>query len=97
MEIFFMKHFLFLLLVTGLSFAVHAEKGQSIMFSNPDPLYTAEKPDTAADKHAALCKKLKQQMKDLEGSPLRRNPVVRRYKIECTEIQNQPGTLPYTQ
>ncbi len=84
-----MKHLAFLLVTLGLSFATQAEKGQSIMFGDPDPIYTEKTADTAADEHAELCKKLKQQMKDLEGKPLRRNPVVRRHQEECIGMQNE--------
>jgi len=84
-----MKHLTFLLVTLGLSFATQAEKGQSIMFGDPDPIYTEKTAGTAVDKHAELCKKLKQQMKDLESKPLRRNPAVRRYQEECVEMHNE--------
>ena len=80
-----MKYLLFLPLALALSFTVQAEKGQSIMFGDPDPIYTETSPDTRADDKAEHCKKLKQQMDDLKGRPLRRNPVVKRYQIECVE------------
>ena len=80
-----MKYPLFLLVALGLSFTAHAEKGQSIMFGDPDPIYTETAPDTRADDKAEHCKKLKQQMDDLKGKPLRRNPVVNRYQMECVE------------
>ncbi len=80
-----MKYLLFLLVALGLSFTIQAEKGQSIMFGDPDPIYTETAPDTQADNNAEHCKKLKQQMDDLKGKPLRRNPVVKRYEIECLE------------
>jgi hypothetical protein len=80
-----MKYLLFLPLALGLSFSVQAEKGQSIMFGDPDPIYTETTLDTRADDKAEHCKKLKQQMDELKGRPLRRNPVVKRYQIECVE------------
>ncbi len=80
-----MKYFLVLPVALGLPFAVQAEKGQSIMFGDPDPIYTETTTDTRADNNAEHCKKLKQQMDDLKGKPLRRNPVVKRYQIECVE------------
>ena len=80
-----MKYLLFLPVALGLSFTVQAEKGQSIMFGDPDPIYTETTPDTSTDDRAEHCKKLKQQMDDLKGRPLRRNPVVKRYQIECVE------------
>jgi hypothetical protein len=83
-----MKHLVFLLISLGLPFATQAEKGQSIMFGDPDPVYTEKTTDTTADKNAEYCKKLKQQMKDLEGKPLRRNPVVLRYQEECVDPIN---------
>ncbi|MDX2418286.1 MAG: hypothetical protein QNK19_12565 [Xanthomonadales bacterium] len=83
-----MKYLVFLLVMLGFSFATQAQKGQSIMFGDQDPMYTEKTADTAADEHAELCKKLKQQMKDLEGKPLRRNPVVRRHQEECMDMHN---------
>ena len=80
-----MKYLLCLPVVLGLSFTVQAERGQSIMFGDPDPIYTEKIPDTSADDRAEHCKKLKQQMDELKGRPLRRNPVVKRYQIECVE------------
>ena len=80
-----MKYPLFLLVALGLSCTAQAEKGRSIMFGDPDPIYTETAPDTRADDRAEHCKKLKQQMDDLKGKPLRRNPVVKRYQIECVE------------
>ena len=80
-----MKYLVFLLTPLCLSFTVQAEKGQSIMFGDPDPIYTEKTTDTRADDRAEHCKKLKQQMDDLKGKPLRRNPVVKRYQIECVE------------
>ena len=80
-----MKHLVFLLTALCLSFTVQAEKGQSIMFGDPDPIYTEKTLDTRSDDRAEHCKKLKQQMDDLKGKPLRRNPVVKRYQIECVE------------
>lgn len=83
-----MKYLLFLPFALCLSLTAQAEKGQSIMFGDPDPVYTEKTTDTAADEHAELCKKLRQQMKDLEGKPLRRNPVVRRHQEECMKTHN---------
>jgi hypothetical protein len=80
-----MKYRLFLPVALALSFTVQAEKGQSIMFGDPDPIYTETTPNTAADDRAEHCKKLKQRMDELKGRPLRRNPIVKRYQIECVE------------
>ena len=80
-----MKYLVFLLTALCLSFTVQAEKGQSIMFCDPDPIYTEKTLDTRSDDRAEHCKKLKQQMDDLKGKLLRRNPVVKRYQIECVE------------
>ena len=92
-----MKQLLFLLVIPVLTLAAQAEKGQSIMFGDPDPVYTGKTPDTAADEHAELCKRLKRQMKDLEGKPFRRNPVVRRYQQECMDIATDPALQPQIQ
>ncbi|MGB5440201.1 MAG: hypothetical protein WBN57_14305 [Gammaproteobacteria bacterium] len=86
-----MKQLLFMLGIPVLTLAAQAEKGQSIMFGDPDPVHTGKTPGTAADEQAELCKRLKRQMKDLEGKPFRRNPVVRRYQqvrvdVRCTDF-----------
>ncbi len=80
-----MKYLLFLPVALGLSLNAKAEKGQSIMFGDSDPIYTETTPNTSADDRAEHCKKLKQQMDDLKGRPMRRNPIVKRYQIECVE------------
>ena len=78
-----MKQLLFLLSITVLSTATLAEKGQSIMFGDPDPLYQEKKRDTAAEEHSEHCRQLRRQMDELKGKPQRRHAVVERYKLEC--------------
>ncbi len=62
-----------------------AEKGQSIMFGDTDPIYSEKQKDTSAEDQAALCKKLRAQMDELKGKPQRRNAVVQRYRLECQQ------------
>ena len=68
-----------------LPFACLAEKGQSIMFGDTDPIYTEKQEDTRANEHAAFCSDLRKQMDELKGKPQRRNAVVQRYRLECQQ------------
>jgi len=63
--------------------AVLAEKGQSIMFGDPDPLSTQPGTSTAGQEKTDLCKQLRREMDELKGKPQRRNAVVQRYRLEC--------------
>ncbi len=78
-----MKQLLFLLSVCTLPFSAHAEKGQSIMFGDPDPIYQERTRDTTAEEHNEHCKQLRRQMDELKGKPQRRHAVAERYKLEC--------------
>lgn len=78
-----MKQLLFMLSILILPLAVHAEKGQSIMFGDPDPIYQEKTRDTAAEEHSEHCKQLRQQRDALKGKPQRRHAVSERYKLEC--------------
>lgn len=71
-----------LLLLPGIG---HAEKGQSIMFGDQDPVYTEKTRDTSATDLTEHCKQLRRQMDDLKGKPQRRNAVVQRYRLECVQ------------
>ena len=68
-----------------------AEKGQSIMFGDQDPLYVEKTRDTTADEQAAHCKQLRQRMDELKGRPQSRNAVIRRYRVECEPRYEMPG------
>ena len=72
-------------ILLGLPFTCHAEKGQSIMFGDTDPVYMESGKDTAADEHADLCKQLRRKMDELKGRPQQRNAVVQRYRLECLQ------------
>lgn len=84
-----MKPALLILSLLALSFNCHAEKGQSIMFGDQDPIYTEKTPDRGAANMAEHCKQLRRQMDDLKGKPQRRNAVAQRYRLECD--QNEHG------
>lgn len=60
-----------------------AEKGQSIMFGDPDPVTTRQGTNTAEQEKTDLCKQLRHDMDELKGKPQRRNAVVQRYRLEC--------------
>jgi hypothetical protein len=68
-----------------------ADKGQSIMFGEPDPIYQERTRDTTADDQAEHCKQLRAQMDELKYRPLRRNAVVERYRIECEPDEGVPS------
>lgn len=72
-----------LLLIFILPLGVHAEKGQSIMFGDPDPIYQEKTLDTTADEQNEHCKQLRRQMEELKGKPQRRWAVSERIKLEC--------------
>ena len=78
-----MKQLLIFLSISVLATAALAEKGQSIMFGDPDPIYQEKVPDTATEEHNAHCKQLHRQMETLKGKPLRRHAVAERYRLEC--------------
>lgn len=81
-----MRHIFLLLPLLAASFSCHAEKGQSIMFGDPDPIYSDPSLKATEDK-AAFCQKLRQEMKELEGKPQHRNAVAQRYQLECRDNQ----------
>lgn len=80
-----MRQLLLLLALCALSPGSLAEKGQSIMFGDPDPVNTEPvKTDPAKDK-ADYCNGLRRQMDELKGRPQQRNMVIQRYELECQQ------------
>lgn len=69
-----------------------ADKAQSIMFGDTDPIYQESVRDTASDEQAEHCKQLRAQMEELKYRPLRRNAVVERYRIECQPDDPPPAS-----
>jgi thymidylate synthase len=82
------KQLLILLPLCALPLGAHAEKGQSVMFGDPDPIYQEKTRDTANEEHSEHCKQLRRQMDELKGKPQRRHAVVERYKLECQPPAN---------
>jgi hypothetical protein len=78
-----MRHLPLLFILIMLSPGAHAEKGQSIMFGDPDPISSQTGRDTAEQEKTDLCKQLRHEMDALKGKPQRRNAVVQRYRLEC--------------
>jgi hypothetical protein len=78
-----MKRPIIILTLYALPCTCIADKDQSIMFGEPDPIYQERSMDTAADEQAEHCKQLRAQIQNLKYRPLRRNAVVERYRIEC--------------
>ena len=80
-----MRQLILLLALCALPFSTQAEKGQSIMFGDQDPLYTETTKKDPAQEKADYCSELRKQMDDLKGKPQRRNVVVQRYQLECQQ------------
>ena len=78
-----MKRFLLILFIASIASASHAEKGQSIMFGDPDPIYQEKTRDTAAAEHDEHCKQLRRQIDELKGKPQRRHAASERFRLEC--------------
>jgi thymidylate synthase len=87
-----MKRPIIVLALYALPCAGMADKGQSIMFGDPDPIYQGSSRDSTTDEQAENCKQLRAQMEELKYRPLRRNAVVERYRIECEP--DDAGVLP---
>lgn len=78
-----MRHMPLLFILIILPPGAHAEKGQSVMFGDPDPVSSQPGRDTAEQEKTDLCKELRREMDALKGKPQRRNAVVQRYRLEC--------------
>jgi len=78
-----MRHLPLLCFLILLPTGVLAEKGQSIMFGDPDPVMTQPGTNTTEQEKIDLCKQLRRDMDSLKGKPQRRNAVVQRYRLEC--------------
>jgi hypothetical protein len=84
-----MRYLSLLCILIVLPTGVLAEKGQSIMFGDPDPVTTQPAVKSTGQEKTDLCKQLRHDMDTLKGKPQRRNAVVQRYRLEC-----QPPTGP---
>ena len=82
-----MKRYLLFLSLCTLPFTSQAEKGQSIMFGDQDPLYSSSPAANPAKDKADYCSDLRRQMDELKGKPQRRNAVVQQYQLECQQNQ----------
>ena len=87
----FMRYFTLLFVLLCLPVISQAEKGQSIMFGDQDPLYVERTRDTKADEQADHCTQLRKRMNELKGRPQSRNAVIRRYRVECEPGYEMPG------
>lgn len=87
----FMRYLTLIFVLLCLPAISQAEKGQSIMFGDQDPLQIERTRDTTADEQAAHCKQLRQRMDELKGRPQSRNAVIRRYRVECEPQYEMPG------
>ena len=88
-----MKRQIIVLALYTLPCAGIADKGQSIMFGEPDPIYQERALDATADEQAEHCKQLRAQMDELKYRPFRRNAVVERYRIECESSDSGPSPM----
>ena len=80
-----MKQVTLILVLCALPLACVAEKGQSIMFGDPDPVYTESVTKDPAQEKADYCNELRKQMDELKGKPQQRNAAVQRYQLECQQ------------
>ena len=80
-----MKQIIILLALCTLPLSSLAEKGQSIMFGDQDPVYAEPvKADPAREK-ADYCNDLRRQMDELKGRPQKRNMAIQRYQLDCQQ------------
>lgn len=80
-----MRQFILLLALCALPPGSLAEKGQSIMFGDPEPLYGEPVKKDPAKEKADYCNELRRQMDELKGRPQQRNMVIQRYELECQQ------------
>jgi len=80
-----MRQVLLLLALCALPFGSQAEKGQSIMFGDTDPVYAEPVKKDPAKEKADYCHDLRKQTDELKGKPQRRNAVMQRYELECQQ------------
>jgi len=80
-----MRQLILLLALCALSPGSLAEKGQSIMFGEPDQVYTEPVKKDPAKEKADYCNDLRRQMDELKGRPQQRNMVIQRYELECQQ------------
>ena len=73
-----MRQFILLLALCALSPGSLAEKGQSIMFGDPEPLYGEPVKKDPAKEKADYCSELRRQMDELKGRPQQRTLVIQR-------------------
>ena len=78
-----MRSLLLLFALFTLPLYAHAEKGQSIMFGDTDPVTQHPAMNPAEREKTDLCKQLRSEMEALKGKPQRRNAVIQRYRLEC--------------
>jgi hypothetical protein len=78
-----MRHLPLLCTLILLPSGALAEKGQSIMFGDPDPVTTQRGTNTAEQEKTDLCQQLHRDMDALKGKPQQRNAVIQRYRLEC--------------
>ena len=80
-----MRQFILLLAFCALPLPGLAEKGQSIMFGDPDPVYAEPAKNDPAREKADYCNDLRRQMDELKGRPQQRNMAMQRYELECQQ------------
>ena len=82
-----MKTRLSLLALLAIAFTTQAEDTSMVpqLPNDPDPAVIKSNGDAFARKNADLCQNLRKEMDSLEGRPLQRNAVARRYDVECRQ------------
>jgi len=80
-----MKAAALLLPLLLLPLTTQAEKGQSIMFGDQDPMAGATSKKDPAREKADYCNQLRTQLDELKGKPQRRNVMLQQYQLECQQ------------
>ena len=81
-----MRYFTLIVALLCLPVVGQAEKGQSIMFGDQDPLYVERTRDTTADEQADHCTQLRKRMKELLGKRHRHLVEKAKYKRHTKKV-----------
>ncbi len=76
------------LLCMNLPLAYAEEKGQSLMFAPKQPAIDLTS-DGTNPSPGDKCEALLREAESLQGKPQRKHTILERYRLECTEAQNQ--------
>jgi hypothetical protein len=80
-----MKRLILVVALCTLPLSSLAEKGQSIMFGDQDPIHAETMASDPAREKADYCNKLRKEIDELKGKPQRRNMAIQRYELDCQQ------------